>query len=206
MMAGPAEIGFSKWLADLGTQFRKLSEDQRNHVLDHLIDQSSSIQLHHLSDKLPLLVKRDFIRLLPLELVECLLRFFDDLTLLRCCAVSHTWNNVINQCDRAWRRAAIVAGASLKQVNKCCGNPIKENTATPHEKAQCYKAIYLRTVRKLKEIRSDQTFSRVILKGHQSRIMAVYYKNGKVATGTVEANHVCYFYCIGFLPTGTYPS
>lgn len=91
----PMEKGaFEGWLESVSATFLTLNDQQRNHSLDHLISLSGAAQLRHLSNGLETLLKRDFLRLLPLELAFYLLRWLDPQTLLTCCLVCKQWNKV----------------------------------------------------------------------------------------------------------------
>lgn len=85
---------FQRWLESVSTTFLTLNDQQRNQSLDHIISLSGAAQLRHLSNGLETLLKRDFLRLLPLELAFYLLRWLDPQTLLCCCLVSKQWNKV----------------------------------------------------------------------------------------------------------------
>lgn len=91
----PMEKGaFEGWLESVSAAFLALNDQQRNQSLDHLISLSGAAQLRHLSNGLETLLKRDFLRLLPLELAFHLLRWLDPQTLLTCCLVCKQWNKV----------------------------------------------------------------------------------------------------------------
>lgn len=88
------KAAFEGWLESVSTAFLTLNDQQRNQSLDHLISLSGAAQLRHLSNGLETLLKRDFLRLLPLELAFYLLRWLDPQTLLTCCLVCKQWNKV----------------------------------------------------------------------------------------------------------------
>lgn len=88
------DSAFEGWLDSVSSAFLTLSDQQRNRTLDRLISQSGAAQLRHLSTGLETLLKRDFLRLLPLELTFYLLRWLDPRTLLTCCRVCKHWNKV----------------------------------------------------------------------------------------------------------------
>ena len=88
------KAAFEGWLESVSTSFLALTDQQRNQSLDHLISLGSAVQLRHLSNGLEALLKRDFLRLLPLELTFYLLRWLDPQTLLTCCLVCKQWNKV----------------------------------------------------------------------------------------------------------------
>lgn len=88
------KAAFEGWLESVSAIFLTLNDQQRNQSLDHLISLSGAVQLRHLSNGLETLLKRDFLRLLPLELAFYLLRWLDPQTLLTCCLVCKQWNKV----------------------------------------------------------------------------------------------------------------
>lgn len=88
------KAAFEGWLESVSTTFLSLNDQQRNQSLDHLISLSGAAQLRHLSNGLETLLKRDFLRLLPLELAFYLMRWLDPQTLLTCCLVCKQWNKV----------------------------------------------------------------------------------------------------------------
>lgn len=88
------KAAFQGWLESVSVTFLTLNDQQRNQSLDHLISLSGAVQLRHLSNGLETLLKRDFLRLLPLELAFYLLRWLDPQTLLTCCSVCKQWNKV----------------------------------------------------------------------------------------------------------------
>lgn len=88
------KAAFEGWLETVSATFLTLNDQQRNQSLDHLISLSGAVQLRHLSNGLETLLKRDFLRLLPLELAFYLLRWLDPQTLLTCCLVCKQWNKV----------------------------------------------------------------------------------------------------------------
>lgn len=88
------KAAFEGWLESVSAAFLTLNDQQRNQSLDQLISLSGAVQLRHLSNGLETLLKRDFLRLLPLELAFYLLRWLDPQTLLTCCLVCKQWNKV----------------------------------------------------------------------------------------------------------------
>jgi F-box/WD-40 domain protein 2 len=89
------KAAFEAWLESVSASFLTLNDPQRNQSLDQLISLSSAVQLRHLSNGLETLLKRDFLRLLPLELTFYLLHWLDPQTLLTCCQVCKQWNKVM---------------------------------------------------------------------------------------------------------------
>lgn len=79
-------------------------------TLDFLISKSGARQLYHLSEKLNCLLKRDFLKLLPIEMSFHLLKYLDPQSLMACSQVSTTWNKVVNSCVDCWKRACDTIG------------------------------------------------------------------------------------------------
>lgn len=82
----------------------------RYRTLDFLIHNSGARQLYHLSEKLNCLLKRDFLKHLPIEMSFYLLKFLDPQSLLSCCQVSKTWNKTVNSCVDCWKRSCDIIG------------------------------------------------------------------------------------------------
>ena len=158
---------FKTWLENIGQQFNSLSDSQRNETLDHLIDISDATQLYHLSEKLDRLLKRDFVVQLPQEIAFYLLSFLDPETLTVCCEVSRGWNDVISSCREAWRSACHQVGAYVPESKD----------------AAYYKELYQSTNLRVAGLREANAFDSLLLYGHSDRVMAIYYKDGKLATG-----------------------
>ncbi|KAG7263119.1 hypothetical protein CRUP_015376 [Coryphaenoides rupestris] len=97
------KAAFEAWLESVSASFLTLTDEQRNQSLDQLISLSGAVQLRHLSNGLETLLKRDFLRLLPLELTFYLLHWLDPQTLLTCLLVCKQWNKVINSCTEVWQ-------------------------------------------------------------------------------------------------------
>ena len=161
---------FKAWLESIGEQFTSFSDNQRNEILDHLIDISDPTQLYHLSEKLDRLLKRDFIVQLPKEIAFYLLTFLDPETLTVCCKVSTRWNEVVSSCGEVWKSACRTVGAF-----------VPEGMEVSH-----YKELYQSTNRRVKGLREANAFDSLLLYGHSDRIMAVYYRSGKLATGNFK--------------------
>ena len=70
-------VDSESWIHDVGKKYLFLDDQAQNELFNHLISLSGPKQLHHLSTKLDILLKRDFIRFLPYDLCAYLLRFLD---------------------------------------------------------------------------------------------------------------------------------
>ncbi|XP_041373378.1 F-box/WD repeat-containing protein 2-like [Gigantopelta aegis] len=163
---------FCTWLRDVGKSFKTLTECQKNKTFDHLIAVSGSKQMQHLSTLLPQLVFRDFICMLPPEICLHILSYLDGPTLLKCCLVSRTWLAVVD-CSSVWHRLAHLAGAA-EEKSEC------------EKRSRNYKALYVKINKYLRMVSQEKILRKQILIGHEQRVMAVYYKDGILATGSDE--------------------
>ncbi len=161
---------FSKWLDDVGKKYTSLSDSEKNETLDHLIEASDAAQLYHLSEKLDRFLKRDFIVQLPQEITFYLLSFLDAETLTLCCEVSQTWEEIITSCREAWKSACYKMGALVPEDSS--------------NDSHFYKELYQLTKARVNGLRDPDAFDSLLLYGHSDRVMAVYYRDGKLATGT----------------------
>ena len=158
------------WLSSLGEIFKTLTETQKNETFNHLIAISGSKQMQHLSTILPQLVFRDFISLLPPEICVHILSYLDGPTLLRCCVVSRKWRDAVD-LSSVWHRLALLAGATDDKTDK-------------RSRSWNYKMLYLKINRYLRLVSEEKILRKQILIGHEQRVMAVFYKDGILATGT----------------------
>ncbi|XP_070811835.1 F-box/WD repeat-containing protein 2 isoform X2 [Pituophis catenifer annectens] len=146
---------------------RQLSK--KNEALDHLIALSGAAQLKHLSNNLEALLKRDFLKLLPLELSFYLLKWLDPQTLLTCCLVSKQWNKVIGGCLEVWQAACRNLGWQID-------DSVQE--------ALHWKKVYLKAILRMKQLENHEAFETSSLIGHSARVYALYYKDGLLCTGS----------------------
>ena len=65
-----------------------------------------------LTDRLPVFLKRDFVTLLPPELVCAILRFLPTRDVFRCLRVSRGWRDVVTNCRSYWKSYALSLGVS----------------------------------------------------------------------------------------------
>lgn len=159
---------FEAWLENLSATFLALTDLQRNEALDDLIALSGAAQLRHLSNSLETLLKRDFLKLLPLELSFYLLRWLDPQTLLTCCLVSKQWNKVISACLEVWQAAC-----------RNLGWQIDDSV----QDALHWKKAYLKAILRMKQLQDHEAFETSSLIGHSARVYALYYKDGLLCTG-----------------------
>ncbi|XP_033104260.1 F-box/WD repeat-containing protein 2-like [Anneissia japonica] len=169
---------FNKWLdTTLHSFSRKLSDVQKCHALDSLIQVCGPIQLHYLSKELPNFVKRDFLKLLPLELSYQLIKWLDFDSLNTCCLVSKHWNCVINGCLDVWLDACGRLGLNMKYGGF-------EKSASYWKRMSHYFSY------KLKSLKDGTAFSTQELHGHKQRITALYHADGYLASGSDDLS-VC---------------
>ncbi|XP_012627127.1 F-box/WD repeat-containing protein 2 isoform X2 [Microcebus murinus] len=158
---------FETWLDNISVTFLSLTDLQKNETLDHLISLSGAVQLRHLSNNLETLLKRDFLKLLPLELSFYLLKWLDPQTLLTCCLVSKQWNKVISACTEVWQTAC-----------KNLGWQIDDSV----QDALHWKKVYLKAILRMKQLEDHEAFETSSLIGHSARVYALYYKDGLLCT------------------------
>ena len=159
-------MSFTNWLAQLEKQYQSLSDAEKIQTLDQLIECSHSAQLCHLHTKLSCFLMRDFLSLLPRELAHHLLFYLDVKTLLVCSQVSRAWNNIISNCEERWKLACIKNGFTL-ELQKCG-----------------YKDLWQKSRAVICGINDQSAVESVLLFGHTDRVMAIYYHNGKLSTGS----------------------
>uniref|UniRef100_Q4VXH1 F-box and WD repeat domain containing 2 n=1 Tax=Homo sapiens TaxID=9606 RepID=Q4VXH1_HUMAN len=162
---------FETWLDNISVTFLSLTDLQKNETLDHLISLSGAVQLRHLSNNLETLLKRDFLKLLPLELSFYLLKWLDPQTLLTCCLVSKQWNKVISACTEVWQTAC-----------KNLGWQIDDSV----QDALHWKKVYLKAILRMKQLEDHEAFETSSLIGHSARVYALYYKDGLLCTGPIS--------------------
>ncbi|XP_061836567.1 F-box/WD repeat-containing protein 2 [Nerophis lumbriciformis] len=160
---------FEGWLESISASFLTLNDQQRIQSLDHLISISGAAQLRHLSNGLEALLKRDFLRLLPLELAFYLLRWLDPQTLLTCCLVCKQWNKVINSCLEVWQSACRKLGWRIDESI---------------QDASHWKGVYIKAKLRMMQLKDQKAFETSSLIGHSARVYALYYKDGLLCTGS----------------------
>jgi F-box/WD-40 domain protein 2 len=159
---------FEVWLQNLCDSFFRLTDAQKNAAIEQLIKFCGPDQLRFLSTKLEILVKRDFLKCLPLELCFHVLKWMDPSSLCRCCLVSKKWEKVISNCHQVWQKACA-----------CLGMKVNEHDV-PKER---WKDLYLKAIRKIQSLKNEGTFETTMLHGHTARVFALCYNYGMLATG-----------------------
>ncbi|XP_061887062.1 F-box/WD repeat-containing protein 2 isoform X2 [Entelurus aequoreus] len=175
---------FEGWLESISASFLTLNDQQRIQSLDHLISISGAAQLRHLSNGLEALLKRDFLRLLPLELAFYLLRWLDPQTLLTCCLVCKQWNKVINSCLEVWQSACRKLGWRIDESI---------------QDASHWKGVYIKAKLRMMQLKDQKAFETSSLIGHSARVYALYYKDGLLCTvfwTSVLVNLLQFVHCI----------
>uniref|UniRef100_A0A8C5NX62 F-box/WD repeat-containing protein 2 n=1 Tax=Jaculus jaculus TaxID=51337 RepID=A0A8C5NX62_JACJA len=137
---------FETWLDNISVTFLPLMDLHRNETLDHLISLSGT------------LLKRDFLKLLPLEISFYLLKWLDPQTLLTCCL-----NKVISACTEVWQTA--------------CRNLGWQIDDSVHD-ALHWKKVYLMAILRMNQLEDHEAFETSSLIGHSARVYALYYKDG----------------------------
>jgi F-box/WD-40 domain protein 2 len=105
-----------------------------------------------------------------------LLGFLDPQSLLACCQVSTTWNKVVNSCIDCWRSACEVIGVKI-------GNHAAD--------AKGYKQLFLTVYSRQQSLKNGSALDAQFLHGHTDRVMAIYYKDGLLATGSLNEIRKC---------------
>ena len=165
---------FELWLQNVCDTFRSLTDTQRNTTVERIIDICAPEQLRFLSTKLEILVKRDYLKCLPLELSFHVLEWLDPVSLCKCCLVSKKWNKVILSCDDVWQNACRQLGMNVKEES--AGN----STTTTS-----WKQTYTAHIQHIKRLKNEKAVEKKHLYGHTARVFALYYRGNYLATGEI---------------------
>ncbi|KAL4228073.1 hypothetical protein ACF0H5_013508 [Mactra antiquata] len=165
-----AEKQFFIWLHSVGVKFLGLSDSQKARMLDTLISLCGSKEMLYLSDLLPSLLYRDFLRLLPTEISVRILMMLDEKSLLNCCLVSKYWNHLINSFREVWIHMAKRVGARI--------------LAEPYVPIHKYKSLFIQSTYLVQQMKNKSAFELMTLEGHRGRVMAITYNKDIVATGS----------------------
>lgn len=168
-MAGNAVTRFDEWLEKMSKYFLSLDDTEQNMTIMKIIQLSGPVQLRFLSNKLEILVKRDFFKSLPPEVSFHIIKWLDYGTLCRCCLVSREWNKVISSCNKAWMTAC-------KELGVVWGR--KEETEFSN-----WKLRFVVGMQRFRKLRNVETFGIRKLFGHTARVFALHYKDGLLASG-----------------------
>lgn len=181
--------GFELWLQNLCDSFRNLTDNQKNTTVERIIDICGPEQLRLLSTKLEILVKRDYLRCLPLELSFQVLKWLDPASLCRCCLVSKKWNKVILSCDDVWQSACRQLGMDVK--DEFTWNSISSSTGISTSEfsgnltSASWKQIYTSHVQNMKRLMREDAIEKKQFYGHTARVFALYYRRNYLATGEI---------------------
>lgn len=170
MSEGLIERGFAHWLKNVCDTFRNLSDLQKISTIEGIIDICGPEQLCFLSTKLETLVKRDYLRCLPLELSFHVLKWLDPISLCKCCLVSKKWNKVILSCDNVWQ-------------NACSQLSMEVNEDLERTAASTWKQMYMSHVKNMKKLKCEDAVEKKQFYGHTARVFALYYHGNHLATG-----------------------
>ena len=163
---------FEMWLQNLCDTFKSFTDIQRNTTVECIINLCGPEQLRFLSTKLELLVKRDYLKCLPLELSFHVLKWLDPVSLCRCCLVSKIWNKVILSCDGVWQNACKQLGLNVEEE-------LAENSSAS------WKHIYSLHTENIRKLKGERAVERKQLYGHTARVFALYYHGNYLATGEI---------------------
>ena len=168
-MENGGETGFEVWLKKVCASFLDLTDPQRNKALDSLIRLCGPDQLRFLSTRLEILIKRDFLRCLPLELSFHVLKWLDPVSLCRCCLVSKDWNKVICGCSDVWREA--------------CGRLGMNTDDSPVDTQRTWKDVYIDAQNRMEKLRREDGLEMEYFHGHTARVFALCYRDNFLASG-----------------------
>lgn len=156
--------------------YSRLTDTERNLTIDYIIACSGSSQLLHLYAQTSMLLHRDFLKLLPAELREHLLSYLDGKSILTCCSVSKTWNEILSSSPRVWQQACQRSGLIIsKDIDNVDG----------FEKAfpKYWKTFFLEMTKRRHQMVTYKCFTAKSYEKFLRRVTAVYYYKGKIATG-----------------------
>lgn len=196
---------FDSWLGNLREVFKSLSDHQKNTVIEDIIDLCEPEQLRLLSTKLEILVKRDYLKCLPLELSFHVLKWLDPISLCRCCLVSKVWNKVISSCEVVWQNACRDLGLDIN--DKLNGDAISNFSGIMSSlpRPRTWKQIYVTHVRKMKRLMCEDAVERKQLYGHTARVFALCYRGDYLVTGEIQGFNVLKFCVAKFTSSSSIP-
>jgi len=161
------------WMEDCHNNFNKLEDIDKLDFVNSIIGLCPATVLYKLSGQLDNLLKRDFIAHLPHEVAHHLLSFLPPQTLLCCCSVSSKWQDIIESCTFVWRSACLRSVVNHKHI-------------LASQESKYYKELFIRSHKHYLHLkRGDHCVEPVcVCSGHTDRVMAVWYNDGKLATGS----------------------
>lgn len=150
--------------------FKSFNNEEKTLAIQKILCFCEPEQLLFLSEQLPNIVRRDFIRYLPSEVLFHILKYLDYKTISRCFLVSKTWNELLSSHNKAWIRACESLGVVKRSLL---------NKTTTNLKCELRKGI-----KRLEKLKSyERAFKTKVLTGHSQRITALHYNKGFLASG-----------------------
>ena len=133
------------WLPQTMTQYNSLSSDQKKEFMSELLENMGHQEKYLLQTVLPRLLYRDFVKLLPLEILEKIFDFLKLKDLLNCCCVSKHWNKYLKSQQNLWKNHAKCQGMNLSsssvdqdyKMEAIRGFELRQKL----QKSQCFKHI-----------------------------------------------------------------
>lgn len=165
-----AERQFLLWLHSVSVKFMGLTETQRIRTLDTFVSLCGSKEMIYLSELLPNLLYRDFLRMLPTEISVRILMMLDEKSLLNCCLVSKYWNQLINSFREVWIHMAKRVGARV--------------LTEPYMPIHKYKNMFIQSTYLVQQMKTRSAFEVMTLEGHRGRVMAITHNKDRVASGS----------------------
>ena len=148
-----------------------ITAQERTDFIHKFIDLCSPSDLAQVNMKLEEL-KRDFICMLPIEIVEVILSYLDWKSLLNCCQVNSKWNRIISgDFNRLWFELCV----KVLAVNefKCEPFQCREDVN--------YKSIFIEILRDSKSLQSGKLFRNWSVGPTEANSLAIY--KDTIATG-----------------------
>lgn len=122
------------WLPQTMTQFNSLSSEQKKEFVSRFLENMGHQEKYLLQTALPQLLYRDFVKLLPLEILEKIFDFLNLKDVLNCCLVSKHWNKYLNSQQSLWKNHAKYLGMNLTS----------SSAAHPEYKVEAIRGFHLR--------------------------------------------------------------
>ena len=101
----PSGVQFTDWLNNLENKFPSLNNHEKKIVSFTLHSMCAPFKSKELANTLDRLSKRDFLALLPPEVIFMILDYLDHTSLSCSAVVSHKWYYVITTNDKLWLKA-----------------------------------------------------------------------------------------------------
>ncbi|KAF0305215.1 F-box/WD repeat-containing protein 2 [Amphibalanus amphitrite] len=155
---------FAQFVDTTLARYTELNDQQQTAFLESLIAHSQPRQRWYMLHRLPSLLLRDFLTLLPAEIVEHMLSYVDGASLLRCCQVCHAWNRIISGLPALWRQKCHLLGTRT------------DLGSIDLEAVGGWKELFLCTQRTLWRMKTRQAFEKVSLKlpaEHGGKVIAL---------------------------------